>query len=327
MPQKSCYGAVQAKTSFSRGGVLKPVRIRIAGYQGEPSVHTRAVRVMMRALETGAGGRVAVEFTPDIAVRGCKVADLLDLVAAGDIDLCYFSSSYLAARAPALGALDIPFQFSERGDVEAQLCGELGAAIKRDIAARTGYVALAFWDNGLRNLSNGRRPVRRPQDCAGLRIRTLPNAAYHATFRALGMEPLTIDVADMVRAIAAGEVDAQENPLTNIQLFGLQRHHRFVTMTGHFRGIALVLCNSAAWAAWPEHVRAALDHALAEATSTQWRMAEQEDRACRSALAEEGVQFVDLDDTARDAFRQAVRDVRDEQMHALPSDVAALLRS
>jgi C4-dicarboxylate-binding protein DctP len=305
---------------------LKPVRIRIAGYQGETSVHTRAVRVMMRALEVGAGGRVAIEFEPDIAVRGRKVADLLDLVAAGDIDLCYFSSSYLAARAPALGALDVPFQFSERGDIEARLRGELGAAIKRDIAARTGYVALAFWDNGLRNLSNGRRPVHRPQDCAGLRIRTLPNAAYHATFRALGMEPVTIDVADMVRAIAAGEVDAQENPLTNIQLFGLQRYHRFVTMTGHFHGIALVMCNAATWTGWSPDVRTAVDSALAQATAAQWRMAEDEDRACRVALAAEGVEIVDLDDATRGAFRQAVRDVRDERLSALSPDVAGLLR-
>jgi C4-dicarboxylate-binding protein DctP len=304
---------------------LKPVRIRIAGYQGETSVHTRSVRVMMRALGAAAGGCVAVEFEPDIAARGAKVADLLDLVATGDIDLCYFSSSYLAARVPALGALDIPVQFSERGETAARLRGELGAAIKRDIAARTGYVALAFWDNGLRNLSNGKRPLGRPQDCAGLRIRTLPNAAYHATFRALGMKPATIDVADMVRAVAAGEVDAQENPLTNIQLFGLQRHHRFVTMTGHFHGIALVLCNAASWAAWPQPARTALDAVLAEATSAQWRMAEAEDGACRASLAAEGVEFVDLDAAARESFRQAVRAVRDEQLRALPRDVIDLL--
>ena len=190
----------------------------------------------------------------------------------------------------------------------------------------TGYLALAFWDNGLRNLSNGRRPVHRPQDCAGLRIRTLPNAAYHATFRALGMEPVTIDVADMVRAIAAGEVDAQENPLANIRLFALQRYHRFVTMTGHFHGIALVLCNAASWASWPPDIRAAVDGALAQATAVQWRMAEDEDRACRVALAAEGVEIVDLDDATRDAFRRAVRNVRDERLRALSPEVADLLR-
>jgi hypothetical protein len=62
------------------------VRIRIAGYQDEQSVHTRAVRVMMRALREKAPGLINVDFESNIAERGRKVADLLDLVKSGDLD-------------------------------------------------------------------------------------------------------------------------------------------------------------------------------------------------------------------------------------------------
>ena len=199
---------------------------------------------------------------------------------------------------PALAALDIPFLFTDRQDARRRLDGALGAAIRREIAAHTEYVALAFWDNGLRHISNARRPLHAPADCRGLRIRTLPSAGYHDTFRALGMEPVTIDVADMVRAIEAGEVDAQENPLTNVRLFGLQHHHPHVTMTGHFHGIALVLCNAAAWARWPASIRDALSAALAEATDTQWRFSADDDVACHAELTAQGVQIVTLDDAA-----------------------------
>src|SRR5579862_9835724 len=101
-------------------------RIRIAGYQDEQSVHTRAMRVMMRALRDRAPARVELDFEPDIAARGRKVADLLDLVRSGELDLCYFSSSYLAARVPALGVLDIPFCFTDPGETRAHLDGVLG---------------------------------------------------------------------------------------------------------------------------------------------------------------------------------------------------------
>ncbi len=302
-----------------------PVRIRIAGYQDEPSVHTRALRVMIGALCEHAGDSIAVEFERNIADRGRPVADLLPLVESGTLDLCYFSSSYLAARVPALGALDIPFRFSDRGETDAILRGDLGAVIRREIAERTGYVALAFWDNGLRNLSNSRRPVLAPADCAGLRIRTLPSEGYHATFRTLGMTPVTIDVADMVRAISAGEVDAQENPLTNIRLFGLQLYHRFVTMTRHFHGIALLLCNASTWAGWPDAVRVSLAAAVAEATAAQWRFAaEDEDVSCRM-LVGEGVAIVEPDAEARAAFRLAVRGVAERQRASLPPEVARLI--
>lgn len=296
-------------------------RIRIAGYQNEASVHTRAVRVMMRALQARATGHVTVDFEPNIADRGRKVADLLDLVASGDLDLCYFSSSYLTSRVPALGIFDIPFQFTDRRDTRLRLESSLGAILGREIAASTEYEVLGFWDNGLRNISNGKRPIRAPQDCAGLRIRTLPSAGYHATFRALGMEPITIDVADMVQAIAHGDVDAQENPLTNIQLFELQKYHPYVTMTAHFHGIALVLCNAKSLARWPEELRSALRAAASESTTAQWNFASEDESAARSALAAQGVSIVDLDDVARVAFKQAVRTVIEQGHSALPPDI------
>jgi TRAP-type transport system periplasmic protein len=296
-------------------------RIRIAGYQNETSVHTRAVRVMMRALQERAAGRVTVDFEPNIADRGHKVADLLDLVETGELDLCYFSSSYLANRIPALGIFDIPFRFTDRQDTRIRLEGSLGTALGREIAAHTGYEVLGFWDNGLRNISNGKRPIRTAEDCAGLRIRTLPSAGYHATFRVLGKEPVTIDVADMVKAIANGDVDAQENPLTNIQLFGLQKYHPFVTMTGHFHGIALVLCNAGSLGSWPEDVRSALSAAVSESTAAQWRFASEEESSARSALAAQGVRIVDLDDAARATFKQAVRTVIEQGYSALPQQI------
>jgi TRAP-type transport system periplasmic protein len=301
-------------------------RIRIAGYQDERSVHTRAVRALIQALRTKATGRVSVDFEMNIAERGRKVADLLDLVESGAIDLCYFSSSYLARRVPALGTFDIPFRFTDRRRTRAHLNGNLGAILRREIAARTEYEVLAFWDNGLRNISNGKRPICTPDDCAGIRIRTLPSPGYHATFRALGMEPVTIDVRDMVQAIANGVVDAQENPLTNIQLFGLQKYHPFVTMTGHFHGIALVLCNARSLANWPEDVRSALSAAVRESTTAQWTFAAQDEAASRIALEAQGIRIIDLDATGRAAFRQAVGSVIEQGCSELPRELSRLLR-
>ena len=301
------------------------VRIRIAGYQDEQSVHTRAVRVMIDALRDKTGAGVSVDFTPDIARQGRKVTDLLDLVKSGELDLCYFSSTYLTGRVPALGALDVPFPATDRNDVQSRLRQDLGAILQHETAARTEYEILAFWDNGVRNLSNGARPVHTPADCAGLKIRTTPNATYHALFRVLGMEPLTIDVGDMVRAIAAGEVDAQENPLTNIQLFGLQKYHRFVTMTGHFHGIALVLGNASAMARWPEPVRLALRDAIAEASAAQWDFAAADERSSRAALTAQGVNIVELGAEQRAAFKDKAGPVIAQCLAALPPQVSRLL--
>jgi TRAP-type C4-dicarboxylate transport system substrate-binding protein len=253
------------------------------------------------------------------------VADLLDLVETGELDLCYFSSSYLSKRVPALGALDIPFLLTARERTRALLQGTLGGRIADDVAARTGYRVLGFWDNGLRNISNRLRPIRSPDDCKGIRIRTLPSEGYHAAFRALGMEPVTIDIRDFVDAIARGAVDAQENPLTNVRQFGLERYHRHVTMTGHFHGIALLLCNAAMLAAAPPALGDALIAAAADATAAQWAFATQDERESRAALEAAGVAIVDPDAEAEAAFRAAVRPIAERQLAALPPDLASLL--
>jgi len=302
-------------------------RIRIAGYQGERSVHTRAMRGMIEAVSNAAGRHVSVEFESDITERARKAADLLDLVQSGDLDICYFSSSYLTDRVPALGIFDIPFQFADRRQTLLRLEGRLGVLLQQEVAEQTGYQLLAFWDNGLRNISNAKRPIRSPEDCAGIRIRTLPSVGYHDTFRALGMEPVTIDVGEMVAAIAGGAVDAQENPLSNIELFGLQRYHPFVTMTGHFHGIALLLCNAKSLASWPEEVRIILSAAVADSTVAQWQFASDEEAASMSALLSQGTGIVDLDDAGRAAFKRATAAVIERGYANLPDAVLRALTS
>lgn len=298
--------------------------IRIAGYQNETSVHTRSMRVLERALAARPGRAIAVEFEPDVAQRGRKVASILGEVESGALDLCYFSSSYLAERVPALGVFDIPFQLTEPARTRALLAGELGAAVAGHVAARTGYRVLGFWDNGVRNISNGVRPIRSPEDCAGLRIRTLPSPGYTMTFRALGMTPVHIDIADFVRAIRAGEVDAQENPLANVKLFGLHKYHRFATLTRHFHGIALVLCNAAAWSAWPREVQASVEAAVAEATRAQWASAAEEEATARRILEAEGLSVIELDRAGEAAFRAATRGPIESQYAALPAELRGL---
>jgi TRAP-type transport system periplasmic protein len=299
--------------------------LRIAGYQDARSVHTRAMRVLEASLQRLLGDDIVIEFQENIATTGRKVADLLDLVESGEIDLCYFSSSYLTARVPTLGVFDIPFLLTDRERTRALLQGTLGARLAAEVAQHTGYTVLGFWDNGLRNISNRLRPVCTPADCKGIRIRTLPSEGYHATFRALGMEPVTIDIRDFVRAIASQQVDAQENPLTNVPQFGLQRYHRHVTMTRHFHGIALLLCNTKMIAACAPEFRTALTVAAAAATQAQWDFAAEDERQSRVALEAEGVAIADLDEAGRDAFRAAVRPLVEKQLAALPTDLAALL--
>ena len=279
--------------------------IRISGYQPARSVHTRALHRLADELRRRLGVGAEIRLTDSITAGGRRADELLSMTEGDELDVCYFSSSYLAARVPSLELFDRPFRFADRAAAYALLDGPTGRRLGDEAARATGFHVLGFWDNGFRHISNGRHPIRRPADCEGLRIRTLDNARHQAFFRRLGFEPVFIDVKDLVKAVAEGTVDAQENPLTNIVNFELQRYHRFVSLTAHLFGVALLLANRQRFDGWPAELRAALAAAAAIATSEQRREAAAEDARCYDRLAAEGVQFISGTELDRAAFERA----------------------
>ena len=155
-----------------------------------------------------------------------------------------------------------------------------------------GYRVLGYWDNGFRHISNRLRPIRHPDDCRGMRIRTLDNATYRHVLAALGFTPLVIDVKDLVRAVDTHAVDAQENPLTNTVHFGLHRTHKHLSLTSHFHGVALLLANRAWFEALAPAVQSAVLAASADATAAQRQLAIAEDALCLQRLGRDGVAVV-----------------------------------
>ena len=249
-----------------------------------------------------------VAFEQNIVEQWRTAADRLTMTESGELTGCYFSSSYLADRVPELGLFDQHFVVPDRKHAYAVLDGELGNWLAREVEKQTGFYVLGYWDNGLRNISSGRGPLRAPEDCKGLRIRTLANEDHQQVFRALGFDPVKIDVRDLPAAVRSGEVDAQENPLTNIYNFELHRIHKHITLTRHLLGVAIVLFNKEQVKSWPEEARRAVDKALVEATRAQRDMAEKDDTICAEAMKADGAELIELTATERARFREVTRD-------------------
>lgn len=306
--------------------LVMPTLLRFGGYQGPQSVHTRAMRVLGEALQRGLGDDISFEQIDNITQRGRNSTDLFSMVETGELELCYFASSYLVARVPSLKILDLPFQIADRAKTYRALDGELGRLLARDVEARTPFVVLGFWDNGFRHLTNWRRPIVRPRDCAGLRIRSMDNALHQDVFRSLGMTPQFIDVKDFPGAVARHEVDAQENPLTNTVNFKVFETHRHVSMTAHFHGTALLLAQRARHASWPAKVQDALASAIALATKQQRQFAQQEDEDCLKRLLDAGVVVRQPEAIDRAAFVAATASIVERESALLEPALLKALR-
>jgi TRAP-type C4-dicarboxylate transport system substrate-binding protein len=200
------------------------------------------------------------------------------MVERGELSFCYMSTVRFAGWVPELQLLELPFLIRDRRTAWAALDGELGARFTRRLHETTPFRVLGLWDNGFRHLTNRVRPIHGPADCRGLRIRTQMSALHGEVFRALGFEPIAVDIKAFVQGIAGDQFDAHDNPLTNIYTFDVHRHHRYITLSRHFFGASLLIVNAGHYGSWPPDVRAAVDEAAAAATALQRRLAESEDQ-------------------------------------------------
>ena len=106
---------------------------------------------------------------------------------------------------------------------------------------------MGFWDNGIRHTTNSKRPITRPEDLRGLKIRTPPDPMTIDIFQALGAATQQINFNELYVALQQGVVDGQENPLANIHSSKLFEVNRFISLTGHQWQCNPVLASRIAW--------------------------------------------------------------------------------
>lgn len=309
-----------------KGGSLgEAIKIRFGGYSPSDSSHSRAAVHFKEALARRVGDAVEVDLFWNVLDFGYRADDLLSMVECGLLTMCYFSTSYLANRVSELEIVDLPFLFEDENCAHAAMDGELGKFLTEKTEGATGFCVLGYWDNGFRHLSNRLRPVRTPGDLKGMRIRLQPNEIHVKTFELLGAIPVPSDLKPGIAMIESGEVDAQENPLANTFTYGVTRHHRHITMSGHFFGARGLYVHRGSFELWPREIQAAVRESVREAIGIQRQLAAETEQNLRSRLEAEGISFVDLSHEERTDFVRIIQPILDEARSRLGENIFGLI--
>lgn len=304
---------------------MKPITIRLGGYQKPASIHTKGCLRFGERLREQLGDRVDFQFVPDVLALGHKSGELPQMVERGELSMCYISTLRFTKWVPQLGIFDLPFLFRDRTAAYRALDGALGTRLREQLIEKSPYRLLAYWDNGFRHFSNKVRPIRKPADCNGIRIRIQMSEVQAESLRLLGMEPILEDIKIFVEQIAGDRFDGQDNPLTNIVNFNVHKHHRYITMSGHVFGIACLMCNRAQYDSWPADVQKAVDIAAADATVLQRQLAAAEDEEMLKKLDPAENEVVTLTAAEHQAFVAAVKPVTDKYRKKLGEEWFGLL--
>jgi len=213
---------------------------------------------------------------------------------------------------PELGFVDLPFLFASNDQARQAMDGVLGERLARAIEAKANFRILGWYENGFRHISNRLHPVRRPADLKDVRIRVLPSKVQARTFELLGASPMIMDLTDAIRMIKAGEIDAQENPLTNTVTYGVHKFHRFHTISNHFYISRPIFLHRPTFDAWPQDLQAAMRRAVTDSVAFQRQLHGQEEEQARRTIEAEGCEIAELDVAEQREFAAAVRPLIEE---------------
>jgi len=284
----------------------------MGGYGPPTTGFSRALNFIGERIAAEFGDRVEVKYVWNIMDFGYKAEDILWLVESGVLTLGYQSSSYLSERVPELGFVDLPFLFASNDQARQAMDGVLGERLARAIEAKANFRILGWYENGFRHISNRLHPVRRPADLKDVRIRVLPSKVQARTFELLGASPMIMDLTDAIRMIKAGEIDAQENPLTNTVTYGVHKFHRFHTISNHFYISRPIFLHRPTFDAWPQDLQAAMRRAVTDSVAFQRQLHGQEEEQARRTIEAEGCEIAELDVAEQREFAAAVRPLIEE---------------
>lgn len=283
------------------------IQIRMGGYGPPTTAFSKALKFIGERLEAEFGDGVDIKYVWNIMDLGYRGEDILWLVENGLLTLGYQSSSYLTNRVPELGFVDLPFLFKNNNQARAAIDGTLGNHLTQKIEEQINYRILGYFENGFRQISNRLRPVHKPEDLAGMKIRVLPSDVQARTFRLLGAIPLKMDLTEAIDGIINGTLDAQENPLANTVTYGVHKFHRYHTLSNHFYISRPIFAHRNTVDEWPDDLKAAMNKAVQDAIDFQRGLAEQESIDAQKEIEDEGGQIVELTAEEHDAFVEAVR--------------------
>jgi len=246
-----CFLCVLGLFFSTSGSAWAAVNLRLGHAINEDDVFHLAALKFKELVEERTSGEVTVTIFSN-AVLGDE-RNLLESLRMGTVDMGIITGGPVINFLPSFGVLDLPFLFSSPEHAHAVLDGPIGAGFFREMEA-LGWKGLAYGERGFRNLTNNRRPVEKPEDLSGLRIRVMQNQIYIDSFTALGANAVPMAWVEALTALQQGTIDGQENPLNVIVAFNINESNRYLSITRHAYSPNVIMMSMRTWNRLsPEH--------------------------------------------------------------------------
>ena len=248
------------------------------------------------------GGKVEVQVFPSSQLGNQR--DLVEGTQFGTIDFTMTSTAVLGNFLPQVAVFDLPFIFRDVQHAYKAL-DTVGMEIAQKLQ---GMKLLAYYENGVRHMTNSKRPIRKPEDMKGLKIRVMEQPIYIEMIKALGGNPTPMAFGELFTALQQGVVDGQENPAAHIYTARFFEVQKYISLTAHTYSAEPMLVSLAAWNKLPKELQEKVQAAANESKDWQRDLCRQLEEGYWTKIRESGKSEINRD-VDKQAFADATRGV------------------
>jgi tripartite ATP-independent transporter DctP family solute receptor len=301
-------GLVAASLSAAFTPASAQQRLRVAGNFPPDHTASLAMEVFKKEVEARTKGELQIDLFPNMQLGGA--AENVDQVRSGTVFAIVTSIAYFTRVVPEYEAVSLPFLFSSREAAFRVMDGPIGRVFDEKMAEK-GFVSLGYGELGFRHVTNNLRPITSVADFRGLKIRLQPNQVHLDTFRALGANPVAMDIKEVYSAMQQGVLDGHENPYNIVQSRRFNEVQRHLSNTGHFYDFINAVANKRLFERLSKPHQEAVMASMREAMLWQRAEAAKLDDGARKALVDGGMTYTPVTPAVIAEFRRATAPVYD----------------
>lgn len=293
------------------GSLLDAKTIIKYGHVGPP-IHGqhKGALAFAKFVSDKTNGEIEVQVFPLGQLGGER--SMAEQVQAGTLHMTAVTTAVLSNFVPQLAVFDLPFIYPDRLTAYKALADKEVQSKFFALCEPKGFVAIGYTENEFRDVTNSKRPIRKPEDLKGLKIRTIESPLYLDTFRTYGANPVPLPFPEIYNALQQKVIDGQDNPLFTSVLMKFIEVNKFATMTHHMLTECYTIVNKKFWdGLTPEQQK--IFREAAEVQIQVNREANAQDFAGAIEKAKkQGVKVEDLTPAERQVFKKASKPVYDK---------------
>jgi tripartite ATP-independent transporter DctP family solute receptor len=216
-------------------------------------------------------------------------------------------STVMSSVAPEFGVFEMPYIIKDREHMKRVRGAVLESVLQPAVKAK-GYRILAVWENGFRHITNNMRPIGKPEDLKGVKLR-VPSGEWRVKmFKSYGANPSPMKFSEVFTALKTGVMDGQENPFPQIYSAKFQEVQKYLSLTGHVYTPAYVLVGESHFSQLPESTQKTLTETAQEVQDWVYDKAAKGDEELLSKLREK----MEVNEPDKEAFIKASATIYEE---------------